>query len=117
MSASNPGAALPKIKVCPWTIRTQFNAMLLPQQTDRGLVTLTILSDDLAPPGANQVPRTRSQFIEYSDAVGPLAKCHRYLRPNGTIAGSGLPDPKWLRTSVEVWIPSHLDFERCPDCP
>src|SRR5437879_4173833 len=109
LSASNPGLALPKIKKCPWIIRTRFNAMLIAQRADQGLIGIAILSDDLAPPGANQVPGTRSQFIHYSDSSGSLAGCHRYLRPDGTVGGSGRPDPKWLRVGTQVWKVSHLD--------
>lgn len=40
---------------------------------------------------------TRSQIIEYWEWIGQMiAKVHRYLRPDGTIGGSGLPDPKVL---------------------
>jgi len=40
---------------------------------------------------------TRSQIIDYWHANGErIAKAHRYLRPDGTIGGSGLPDPNVL---------------------
>lgn len=40
---------------------------------------------------------TRSQIIDYWDSHGEkIAEVHRYLRPDGTIGGSGLPDPKVL---------------------
>ncbi len=41
--------------------------------------------------------------MHYYDAKGILiARAHRYLRPNGTLGGSGLPDPKWLRLSDRI---------------
>ena len=40
---------------------------------------------------------TRSQIVAYFDAAGlRIAVVHQYLRPNGTIGGSGQPDPKML---------------------
>jgi hypothetical protein len=43
---------------------------------------------------------TRSQEISYIDpgTNEEVARAHRYLRPDGTIGASGLPDPK--RVSV-----------------
>ena len=40
---------------------------------------------------------TRSQIIDDLDRDGQkIAKVHRYLRPDGTLGGSGRPDPKAL---------------------
>ena len=40
---------------------------------------------------------TRSQILAYFDTAGQrLAIVHQYLRPDGTIGGSGRPDPKLL---------------------
>jgi hypothetical protein len=40
---------------------------------------------------------TRSQIIGYWNSDGEMiAKVHQYLRPDGTIGGSGRPDPKVL---------------------
>lgn len=117
MGPSYPSVTFPKVKKCPWIIRRRFNRMLVAQRADRGLLTVSILSDDAAPAGANQDPRTRSQFIVYSDKRVGLAGCHRYLRADGTVGGSGRPDPKWLRVATEIWKAGHLDNERCPECP
>jgi hypothetical protein len=46
-------------------------------------------------PRANQPPGTLSQRVRYFDNEGrPIAVCHRYLRPDGSLGGSGMPDPK-----------------------
>src|SRR6266481_4034353 len=39
---------------------------------------------------------TRSQEISYIDPIAnqEVARAHRYLRPDGTLGASGLPDPK-----------------------
>src|SRR5207244_2713646 len=97
-----------------WVIRAEFNSMQIVGREMRRDLALLILDDAPAPASANQVPGTRSQFIEYREGSRPVAKCHRYLKPDGTIGGSGRPDPKWLLTEGEVWIPRHFDFDRCP---
>lgn len=38
-----------------------------------------------------------SQFVYYVNREHQLvALVHQYVRPDGTLAASGLPDPKWL---------------------
>ena len=50
-----------------------------------------------SPPRANEPFCTRSQIIAYLDRGGKkLAIAHRYVRPDGTIGLSGLPDPKTI---------------------
>jgi hypothetical protein len=50
-----------------------------------------------APASANQVPGTLTQRVRYFRASELVAIVHQYVRPDGTIGGSGLPDPKWLK--------------------
>ena len=48
-------------------------------------------------PAANQPFCTKSQIVEYYDGNGrKVAIVHQYLRTNGTLGGSGLPDPKMV---------------------
>ena len=45
----------------------------------------------------HEPPGTRSQMVAYVDASGQrVALVHQYLRPDGTLGGSGRPDPKLL---------------------
>ena len=62
--------------------------------------------DRLARPLAGQPPGTRSQIVYYSSAAGEkIAVVHQYLRPDGRLGGSGLPDPQWLvEDGVEYYI-------------
>ncbi len=49
---------------------------------------------------------TRSQLVTYFDADGErVAIVHQYLRQDGTLGASGLPDPKWLLHGGEVLLP------------
>lgn len=49
------------------------------------------------PPPPGEPFCTHSQIIYYYTKDGlPLAVVHQYLRPDGTLGGSGLPDPKRL---------------------
>ena len=55
------------------------------------------------PPG--EPPGTRSQVFDYLDPSGErIVTVHRYLRPDGTLGASGLPDPKWIRRENEILI-------------
>lgn len=48
-----------------------------------------------SPPLAAEPFCTRSQLLEYISKTGKrIALVHQYLRPDGTIGLSGLPDPK-----------------------
>ena len=48
-------------------------------------------------PPASEPVCTWSQILVYYSLDGkPVAIVHQYLRPDGTIGGSGLPDPKRL---------------------
>lgn len=40
---------------------------------------------------------TRAQVLEYWDGDLRVAVVFQYLRPNGTLGGSGKPDPKLVR--------------------
>ena len=47
---------------------------------------------------------THSQTIRYLDNQGQwLVEVHQYLRPDGTLGASGIPDPKRLRIGDTVY--------------
>jgi hypothetical protein len=58
-----------------------------------------------ASPKSNQVPGTLSQFIKFFGENGsPVLMVHQFLRPDGTIGASGLPDPKMmLKDGIEYF--------------
>ncbi len=50
-----------------------------------------------SPERSHQPICTRSQMISYRDREdNEVARVHQYLRPDGTLGGSGKPDPKRL---------------------
>lgn len=59
-----------------------------------------------APPRSGEPLCTKSQIISYICGDLEIARAHRYLRPDGTIGGSGKPDPKLLVVGECRYIPS-----------
>ena len=52
----------------------------------------------------------RSQIVACYDSVGArVCVVHQYLRPDGTIGGSGRPDPKLLVEGGVVYRPQEVD--------
>jgi hypothetical protein len=63
---------------------------------NKGELTQTIIRQ--SHPAPNFLPYcTRSQMLAYHDSKGKkLAIVHQYLKPDGKLGASGLPDPKLL---------------------
>lgn len=47
---------------------------------------------------------TTSELVYYFEGDGKVAEVHRYLRPDGTIGGSGRPDPKALLRAGVLYV-------------
>ena len=48
---------------------------------------------------------TRSQYVRYYDSRGRwLVDVHGYLLPNGSLGGSGVPDPKRMLVDGDVRV-------------
>lgn len=59
--------------------------------------TLEYIYNKLAPARAGQPRGTKSQIVAYINSNGDqIALVHQYLKPDGTLGGSGKPDPKEL---------------------
>jgi hypothetical protein len=110
---SSPGVQ----RVCPRILRSLFNRRQLVEQAQRGEILVVTVRSYLTPPAAQQEPGTRTEKVEYYDRSGRrLAIAVQYVRPDGSLGASGLPDPKWLHDGSRVLIPSHRDDQTCPDC-
>jgi hypothetical protein len=99
MAASSPDDE-PKVEwVTEAIIRQIFNERRLYEDALSGrLITrLKRSSHPADPTPAGQPICTWSQIVYYYDQQGkPLAIVHQFLRPDGTLGASGLPDPKRL---------------------
>jgi len=63
----------------------------------RELIPYVIRIRHPSPPLAGEPVCTHSQIVSYRNAADQeVARVHQYLRRDGTIGLSGLPDPKWL---------------------
>lgn len=94
-----------------------FNAGRYRERAERGELKTVVKRSYPAPAVANQVPGTTVQLTYYATTEGvTIALVHQYVRPDGTLGGSGKPDPKWLLREREALIPSHGDDETCPEC-
>jgi len=85
--------------VSPNSIRERFNASQYPSLIAQGLLKAQTVRDTVLrdPPPGKGPPGTRSQFIRYWNQSGRwVVEIHQYLRPDGTLGGSGKPDPKRL---------------------
>lgn len=75
-------------------IRDAFNTCQYYERAKTGELASTIFKcKHRSPP--TEPNCTHSQLLIYWDGDGnPVAMVHQYLRPDGTIGGSGWPDPK-----------------------
>lgn len=78
-------------------MRRRFNDGRYVDRAATGELTSVVMDSRPAPEGAGQPPGTLSQMISYRDrGDNEVARAHQYLRPDGTLGGSGRPDPKRL---------------------
>jgi hypothetical protein len=78
-------------------IRALFNQGQYWRRARNGEFTLEYLHSKPAPPEARQMRGTKSQIIAYINSNGEqIALVHQYLKSDGTLGGSGKPDPKEL---------------------
>lgn len=79
-------------------MRQKFNDGKLWERVQTGeLSSVVIRYSHPAPEAANQPFCTQSQEVSYRDQTNEeIARVHQYLRPDQTLGGSRLPDPKRL---------------------
>lgn len=76
-------------------MRRIFNENNIWDKVKSGELIAVILESRTAPADAQQGDKTLSQSISYRDTDGnEIARVHQYLKPDNTLGGSGLPDPK-----------------------
>jgi hypothetical protein len=85
----------PRRRVSESEIRQRFAAGGFAARIESGLLREVVVKDR-AYPLATEPPGTRSQMVAYFDGRQRVALVHRYLRPDGSVGASGMPDPKEL---------------------
>src|SRR5262245_41429524 len=96
----------PKVEVSPRELRERFNRGKYVDRVAAGELTVKILRNGHpSPPRAGLPFCTRSQSIAYLSVKGDeVAMVHQYLKPDGTLGGSGRPDPKRLLENGVLYI-------------
>jgi hypothetical protein len=86
------------LEVSNFIIREKFNKAKFYEKALNGeFQTWLKRNRHCEPPLPSEPDCTHSQVIYYYDKKKNIrAVVHQYRRPDGTIAGSGLPDPKYL---------------------
>ena len=83
-----------------------FNELGLWQRVQNGhLMTVVLAESHPSPPRADEPTCTMSQYIAYIEFNGTkVAEVHQYLRRDGDLGGSGLPDPKRLLVDGVLYV-------------
>lgn len=93
------------VAVSATELRRMFNDGLYVERVQSGELTEKVLSQNTPSPRAHQQPGTKSQLVAYLDAQGrEVARTHQYLRPGGTLGGSGKPDPKKIFKEGKLYV-------------
>jgi len=99
----------PRRRVAPDEIRERFNTGDYVRRAESGELRVAIVADrrlrDETCLARGEPLGTRTQMIAYYEGSERVALAHRYLRPDGTIGATGLPDPKELLVEGELWFP------------
>lgn len=82
-------------------LRALFNEFIAPR-IQRGELDELVLSSAAAAAASGQPPGTVSELVGYYDAGQRVAVAHRFVTPDGEVAGSGRPDPKEVRWQGEL---------------
>jgi hypothetical protein len=95
-------------RVAPSELRRIFNEGGYLERVGSNELIEALESERPARPEAQQPLGTMSRMVWYYavDSDGTLAKValvHEYRRPDGSIGGSGRPDPKRLIVDDEIW--------------
>lgn len=83
-----------------------FNEGKYLERAKAGEFTEKVIADNHpSKPKAKEPFCTRSQIVDYIGHRGhTVVRFHRYLRPDGTLGASGLPDPKVILYSLVQYI-------------
>ncbi len=67
------------------------------EKAKKGEFTAHLLESNVSKTLSQETVEIVSQMVSYRDSTGrEMARVHQFVRPNGTLAASGMPDPKRL---------------------
>ncbi len=92
--------------VSPETLRSLFNDGHYRTRLSEGQLQADIVNEShLVNPEAKSLPKcTVGQFLRYVDNHGQwFAEVYQYLKPDGTLGCSGMPDPKSIRQGGTIF--------------
>ena len=93
-------------------IRALFNDGKYWTRARNGEFTLKYIYNKPASAKAEQPRGTKSQIIAYINSNGEqIALVHQYLKPDGTLGGSGKPDPKELLQGEVLYKIDYRDID------
>ena len=117
MSPLPPGAPLEWVPAN--IIRQMFNEGQYVARVESGeLVHCLKKNHHLDPPPRGEPYCTHSQIVYYCTREGAtVAVVHQYMRPDGTLGASGLPDPKCLILPDRVVRVLHEHKPPCTEDP
>jgi hypothetical protein len=86
-------------------LREIFNEKQYLERVERGELRAHVLKEGHARRASGEPWCTASQYVAYYDAEGrKVAEVHQYRRQDGSIGGSGRPDPKRILMDDEIWL-------------
>jgi hypothetical protein len=88
-------------------VRRLFNEADYWGKTQTGELREQVVYDARPRRSSGQGTGTRSQRVIYTDQNGrQVATVHQYLKPDGSLGGSGRPDPKRVRIGNTLYLVS-----------
>lgn len=97
VAPGDPLLVLPTMTEITYTsseeVRAVFNAYVLPRVRSGELAEL-VQSSSAPSPSSGQPHGTSSERVVYLEGGQLVAVAHRFVAPDGSIGGSGRPDPK-----------------------
>ncbi len=99
-------APIERVEVSPFEIRKIFNDGGYAQRAASGVLSEKLFREGHPSPDKSGEPFcTRSQIVAYLDSNGrQVALVHQYVRKDGSIGGSGKPDPKKLFHRGKLYV-------------
>lgn len=97
-------ADLPVRKAEPAELRRILNELRLWERSQAGEILTRVASRRPPHRSSGQPPGTESQMVHYFRLhdLQRIAVVHQFVRPDGSIGGSGRPDPKRLMLETEI---------------